>query len=158
MIPTASVFWRFARGLVELARERLLDGAPQVDVRDADVDVAVEQPGQDRPVADVDLDVAVEPGAEARRSGRPRSRRRRASGAAAGPVEHAAAGQDGSGHAGSSITSSNENCWNGAVHGWPSAIHIVRVSGSQIIANRIVDPSSPWAGSGWTQMSWPSAA
>ena len=44
------------------------------------------------------------------------------------------------------------------VHACPGATHIVRVSGSQIIANRMVEPSSPSRGSGWAQMASPAAS
>ena len=52
------------RRLIELVRERLLGNPPYVDARDRHVRVAVEQAGQDRPVAEVDLFVAVETGAD----------------------------------------------------------------------------------------------
>ena len=52
-------------GLVELARERLLDGRPQVDIADRDVNVAIEQSRQDRPALDVDRLVAVQTRADA---------------------------------------------------------------------------------------------
>jgi hypothetical protein len=49
-----------APGLVELARERPLDGAPEVDVADRDVDIAVEESGQDRPALEIEILVPVE--------------------------------------------------------------------------------------------------
>jgi hypothetical protein len=46
--------------LEELVRERPLDDAPVVDVTQRQVDVAVEQPRQQRPAGDVDAVVAIE--------------------------------------------------------------------------------------------------
>src|SRR6266567_1283583 len=83
--------------LEELVRERTLDGSPEIDARNGDVRVAVEQARQDRPIAKVDLGVAGEAGPEADEAVAI-DRDVGTSGSAAGAVEDHRSPQDRSGH------------------------------------------------------------
>ena len=90
------------RSLVELGGERPLRPGPEIDVRHADMDVAIEEPGQDRPIADVGLHVAVEAAAQPDDPAILKSDVGRCR-VAPGAVEDAPAAQDRSCHPGSSV-------------------------------------------------------